>query len=323
MIRRHALLLLLAFLLAGHLCAQDTPPDSFCIIALPDTQLYSKRSPEIFAAQIEWIIHNQGAENIAFVTHLGDIVDANIPQEWEPATRILRRLDGVVPYGLCVGNHDMHGPTGDASLFQENFPAKHYETRPWYGGSYRDNANSYQLFQAGGMDFVILHLECNAPDDVLTWADGILTAHTGRRAIISTHMYIGNRAKRGDPNMGRCLWKKCHGERGNTPEQMWQKCFSQHENVFLILSGDQSGPQAHRQTSAGANGNAVHECLSDYKQALGTYSGYFRIYRFIPSEDRIEVKTFSPSAHKFAESTKIHPDPSKHSFDLPYDMSDR
>ena len=322
MTRRLAVLVVVMLLLVGYIHAQDAAPDSFSIIALPDTQLYSKRSPEIFAAQVEWIIHNRDSEHIAFVTHLGDIVDANIPEEWEPATRILRRLDGVVPYGLCVGNHDMHGPTGDASLFQKNFPAKRYRKRAWYGGSYKNNANSYQLFSAGGMDFVILHLECNAPDDVLAWADGVLEKHAGRRAIISTHMYIGNRAENGDPNMGRCQWKKCHGELGNTPEQMWQKCFSRHENIFLILSGDQSSPQAHNQTSTGVNGNDVHECLSDYKQALSAYSGYLRIYRFIPSENRIEVKTFSPSAHKFAETTKIHPDPTKHSFDLAYEMSE-
>ncbi len=320
-LRRFAVLLLLALLIAGHLCAQDEPPPSFTLIALPDTQLYSKRSPEIFAAQIEWIIHNRATENIAFVTHLGDIVDGNVPAEWEPAERILGRLDGVVPYGLVVGNHDMYGPTGDASLFQARFPASRYVKYGWYGGSYRNNANSYQLFSAGGLNFVILHLECNAPDDVLAWADGVLAQHADRRAIISTHMYIGCHEKNGDPELDRCLWKKCHGDRGNTPEQLWQKCFSQHENVFLILSGDQSGPQAHHQTSTGVNGNDVHECLSDYKQALGTYSGYLRIYRFIPSENRIEVKTFSPSAHKFAETTKIHPDPSEHSFDLAYDMS--
>ncbi len=314
---------LLAFAMAPGLMpvpAQENAADSFCLIALPDTQLYVERTPEVLAAQIEWIVHNRDSEKIAFVSHLGDIVDDNVPEQWETADRILSRLDGVVPYGLCVGNHDMVGKTGDPSLFQEHFPARRYAQHDWYGGSYRNNANSYQLFSAGGCDFIILHLECNAPDDVLQWADNMLSRHADRRAIIATHMYLGARTDVQDPEKGRCLWKKCHGDRGNTPQQMWEKCFSQHANLFLIISGDQSTPQVHRQTSTGVHGNPVHEVLSDYKQAESAVSGYLRIYRFWPAENRIEVKTYSPNLHKFCETTKREPDPEQHTFDLPYDM---
>lgn len=322
--RRTAVTLLLASAIGLALlpiAAQEHGDDSFCLVALPDTQLYVERTPEILAAQIEWIIHNRGSEKIAFVAHLGDIVDDNIPEQWETADRILSRLDGVVPYGLCVGNHDMVGKTGDASLFQEHFPARRYGQYDWYGGNYRNNANSYQLFSAGGLDFIILHLECNAPDDVLQWADNMLSRNADRQAIIATHMYLGARTGVEDTEKGRCLWKKCHGDRGNTPQQMWEKCFSQHANIFLIISGDQSTPQVYRQTSTGVHGNLVHEVLSDYKQAESAVSGYLRIYRFRPAENRIEVKTYSPNLHKFCEGTKLEPDPGQHAFDLPYNMT--
>ena len=301
--------------------AQDERGDSFSLVTLPDTQLYVERTPEVFAAQIEWIIHNRDSEKIAFVAHLGDIVDDNVPEQWDTADRIISRLDGVVPYGLCVGNHDMVGKTGDSSLFQQHFPAKRYARYDWYGGSYRNNANSYQLFSACGLDFIIVHLECNAPDDVLQWTDNMLSRHADRRAIIATHMYLGARTDAKDPEKSRCVWKKCHGDRGNTPQQMWEKCFSKHANILLITGGDQSTPQVHRQTSVGEAGNPVHEVLSDYKQAEGTVSGYLRLYRFWPAENRIEVKTYSPNLHKFCETTKREPDPKQHTFDLPYDMS--
>jgi len=30
-------------------------------------------------------------------------------------------------------------------------------------------------------------------------------------------------------------WKKVHGERGNSPEEMWDKSFRKHPNLFSVL----------------------------------------------------------------------------------------
>lgn len=300
--------------------AQADQQASFSLIALPDTQGYSRSYPAIFAAQIEWIIDNRlypNKENIAFVTHLGDIVDKGNAKEWERANRIMSRLDGVVPYGMSRGNHDYGGG------FQRYFPAERYEKYDWYGGGYQNNtfgatnANSYQLFSAGGLDFVILHLECCAPDEVLEWANGVLKQHADRRAIITTHAYHGDL---GNGRKGRSPHISFWGSRGNSGEQMWQKCFSQHANVFLVLCGHISGIQAHRQTSIGVHGNEVHEILSDYKVANGWVSGYLRIYRFWPAENRIEVQTYSPNFHRLCEGTRLVPEASDHNFELFYDM---
>ena len=136
-------------------------------------------------------------------------------------------------------------------------------------GAYKNNANSWQTFCAGGIDFIIVHLECNAPDDVLEWAGNILDNHPGLRAIVTTHMYLGPLEKPQKPEdyydapKGRMRWKKCHGSAGNTPQQMWDKCFRKHKNLSMILCGDQSRTQAFYQCSTGDAGNAVHEVLSD------------------------------------------------------------
>ena len=45
----------------------------FKIVVLPDTQIYSESYPEIFYSQTDWIVDNVVAEDIAFVTHLGDV----------------------------------------------------------------------------------------------------------------------------------------------------------------------------------------------------------------------------------------------------------
>src|SRR3954471_14871544 len=216
------------------------PPGSFTIVVIPDSQGYhglaTKAEPEskdpltnpVFANHIRWLRENITAQRIVFVSHVGDIVDINNPAQWQLAQENLDGLRGVVPFGLAVGNHDMTS-AGDASLLRAHFRAASFRSYPWYGGTfesarpeeaaYGDNVNSYQLFSAGGLEFLFIHLECNAPDPVVAWADGLLTKYAGRRALISTHMDLGIREKPktgegfiSDPK-GRMEWIKVHGKR--------------------------------------------------------------------------------------------------------------
>ncbi|HEO70285.1 MAG TPA: serine/threonine protein phosphatase [Candidatus Hydrogenedentes bacterium] len=323
--RRAAVLFLLCVAAGLLVSAQSFPPlpkGAFSIVALPDTQAYSAGAPEVFEAEIQWILDNIEAQRIVFVSHVGDIVNDNsVPREWEVAGRCMKKLHGRVPYGLSVGNHDMVCAKGDSSNYQAVFPESLFKDFAWYGGAYRNNANSWQRFSAGGMEFIILHLECNAPDDALAWADGVLREHPKRRAIVTTHMYLGPAEKPQKPEdfyespKGRMRWKKCHGSAGNTPEDMWTQCFQHHENVFLILCGDQSRTQAIYQCSKGLAGNPVHETLSDYRE------GYLRVYRFVPSENRVDVFTYSPTLGRLCDSTVVVPERDRHQFSFPYAMA--
>ena len=279
----------------------DAPGQSFSLVVIPDTQQYrpvesasASWRNEVFQSYTRWIVDNLTQQNIVFVTHVGDIVDRNVLGQWQVARQCMDRLHGRVPYGISVGNHDMT-PEGDSSLFQQLFSKSRYESFAWYGGDFqpdsadettasRNNANSFQLFSAQGMDFVILHLECNAPDNVLAWADQVLQVHQERRVIVTTHMGLGPRERPKTPDgyfdlpKGRMTWKKCHGEQGNSPQQMWEKCFRKHRNLFLICCGDQSRTQAMHQVSVGDHGNTVHEVLSDYG------ANGLRLMRFCPEE---------------------------------------
>ncbi len=306
---------------AGAAEIPSAPAGTFSVVALPDTQAYSANQPDAFYAEMQWILANRKAQRIVFVSHLGDIVDKNVPVQWEVAKRAMSMLDGRVPYGLCVGNHDMACAEGDASLFSTYFPAKHFEGRPWYVGQIKNNVNSAQTFEAEGLKFVVVHVECNAPDDVLAWVDKVLTAHANRRAIVTTHMLLGPlerpKTKEGwyeDPK-GFMRWHKCHGPRGNSPEQLWEKCFRRHKNVFLILGGDQSRTQSMHLELTGKHGNCVHVCMSDYRE------GYFRIYRFLPEQNQIRVMTYSAIKRALCPGSKIVGDPAKHQFVLSYRMT--
>ena len=316
----------------------DAPEGSFTLAVIPDTQRYhgpgsgrggeegEPRNPA-FDSRTIWLADNLKSQRIVFVSHMGDIVDGNNHHQWRVARENMDRLHGRVPYGIAVGNHDMVNRTGDSSLFQEYFGAERYAEKPWYGGTYEgrpghapevsgNNANSYQLFSAGGLDFIVLHLECNAPDDVLAWADEVLEAHGDRMAIISTHMYLGGIERKGAMEaQGRMVWKKVHGDRGNTPQEMWDKSFRKHENLFLVLCGDQSASITHHQQSRGEHGNVVHEVLQDYPRHADD-SDWLRLFRFLPEREKIEVLTYSPSQDRLCDGLRHVIDPGDHQFAL-------
>ncbi len=319
------------------------PPGAFTIVVIPDTQGYRGRatkatpqSPDpltnpVFQNHTRWIVENRVAQNIVFVSHVGDIVDIDNPEQWQLARECLDRLHGVVPYSLTVGNHDMSS-RGDASLFQRFFPAERFRAFPWYGGSYAhdrpdqnvsaNNVNSFQLFSAGGLDFIHLSLECNAPDDVVAWADGLLRRHAGRRALVTTHMDLGpvarpktNAGYISDPK-GRMTWTKIHGPRGNSAVQLWDKLFRRHAHLGFIFSGDQSRTTAMRLAARGDAGNPVHSLLSDY-----TSSGPLRLYRFVPSANEVRILTYDTTRGILVEATGHVPARDQHQFTLPYAMT--
>ena len=275
---------------------------------------------------VDWIVANKASENIVFVSHVGDIVEINRVEEWAFAKKHLDRLRGVVPFGLTVGNHDMER-RGDASLFQKTFPASSFSNDDWYLESYShnrkdqnvsaNNVNSAQTFSAGGIDFLFLHLECNAPDDVVAWANAILKQHPKRQALISTHMDLGiiDKPKTAegyihDPK-GRMRWVKIHPDRGNTAEQLWDKLYRKHANLRFVFSGDQSRVTAMRLTATGDHSNKVHSLLSDYMSL-----GALRLMRFIPSQNRVQVITLDTTLDQLVTSMPYVPDKNQHQFEI-------
>lgn len=339
----------LALFLGTSLSAQDRitargelpplPQGAFTVVVIPDTQGYTGRgckgklasdAPVANAnldAQVDWILANLQKENIVFVTHVGDIVEDNRPEEWAVAKQHLDRLRGAVPFSLTVGNHDMEAD-GDARLFQESFPAASFAKEPWYVGSYThdrpdqhvsaNNVNSAQRFSASGVAFLHLSLECNAPDDVLAWAGKLMRDHADHRILVTTHMDLGIIEKPKTENgyiedpKGRMNWIKIHGTRGITGGQMWDKLYRKHANLHLVLCGDQSRVTALRRADTADDGHLVHALLSDYMS-----QPVLRLMRFLPKEKRIEVLTFDVAKKVLVDSTRYVPDAGQHQFTLP------
>ena len=192
------------------------------------------------------------------------------------------------------------------------------------------NADSCQLFEAGGMKFVVLHLECNAPAPVLAWVDQMLDKYADRSAIICTHMYLGYATReidqrrrtakeRPDAWFGVMDWTKCHGKEGVSAAKAWETCFSKHRNLILIVSGDQSPAICWRVAQKGVHGNTVHATLQDYPRTADK-EDWLRLYRFRPAERCIDVWTYSPQQDRVCDAAGFRTGRDWHVFTLPLDV---
>lgn len=300
-----ALLILLSGIGCSGPAAKTDARHPFSIVMLPDTQIYSEKRPDLFFAQTNWIKRNRDRENIVFVTHVGDLVQNHgyKPSEWKVADEAMAVLDGVVPYGVAIGNHDYDSDEGArkgiARMYLRHFdPDRRFKGRPWYGGASPNRLNSYQLFSGGGVDFVVLHLELDAPDDALDWAKSVLDRHPTRSAIITTHSYL-----RGDAGVGRQTQRECRKD-GNSGEEMWQKLIRRSPQVFMVLCGHIGSVEEYHQISQNDAGVNVLEMLADYQDRENGGDGRLRIIRFVPADNEIQIRTYSPVLDRFETDAK-------------------
>jgi len=294
-------------------CRESRP---FSVVVLPDTQNYTDSSfggsPKYFYDQTKWIKENRKKLNIVMVAHVGDIVqNPGARSEWEIASDAFKTIDNDVPYILCLGNHDITDDQGEqpdarSTLVNDYFGPSRFTENPLYAKNFEADArvhflepdkadNYYLVFAGGGMDFLIVALEFKPRDEVLTWANEVIAAHPDHRCIVLTHGYLNASAKRG---MGK------YGIEGNTSQEIWDKCISRHENIFLVLCGHILGESIL--TSTGTAGNRVHQILADFQNNYvgNGGQGYLRIMTFFPEEKKIQNQTYSPSLDTYLTRPK-------------------
>ncbi|WP_207425016.1 metallophosphoesterase [Pedobacter sp. SYSU D00535] len=296
---------------------QTTPPKKvadtakekkeFSIAVIPDTQYNTKESQggsnALFTAQTDWIVKNREKENIVYVIHVGDIVDDgdSKPEQWDNAVKALYRLEkpqpGLpygIPYGLAVGNHDQSpsqfAVTGNTYYFNKYFGVEHFKNRPWYGGNYKnDNDSHYDLFSAGGSDFIVIYIEYDAFDEdqenMNNWAAGLLDKYSDRKAIVVSHYIIGFNKVPGT-NLGG------EAQFGKQGKRLYDRLKTK-PNLFMMLCGHvgDNGEGYRQDTYAG---KTVKTFLADYQSRPRGGNGLMRLMKFSPEKDLISVQTLSP-----------------------------
>ena len=346
---------------------QPQTDKAFTVVALPDTQNYvcygddgdgcgkqSTRFSQLFEAQTQWIADQVETANIAFVTHEGDMVDNALREaEWLDGDRAMDKLDGKVPYSVATGDHD-YGPEeyrdGDTTFYRRYFGAERYQDYAWYGGASPSGLSHYQLFTAGGREFLHVALEWEAPTSAKTWAKTVLATHPTTPTIITTHAYLRDGDASGRSTFTQsCLLpgnpagtKNCPGDKEGTKDldassgqDIFDDLVYPYPQVFMVLNGHfhyngrressctggylECDNGEYRQVSLNSAGTRKFtKCSPTTRTTTNGGDGWLRLIRFVPSGgenglDSIEVKTYSPVLDSYQSG-----DASDFSYDLSF-----
>jgi Calcineurin-like phosphoesterase len=311
-----------------------TEQNDFAIVVVPDTQYTIKNWPNDYLTNMRWIKDNAASKNVKFVLHVGDIqeypsntttcgenhrLDGHrtgcMHRFFPKAKEGISLLDGVVPYSIAIGNHDLdswsvctHCITDTrnyteefrraSSVFNEYFPIETFQSMPTFGGSYPAGSsdNVWQEFSTGGTDWLVLTLKFNPTPQELAWANTVVSQKPNHRVLVTTHNYLN-----GD------------GSRNATGNSIWNEFAKLHKNVQFIFAGH-INPGARR-VDLGNNGNSVYQLLSDYQADLRASdpadplhpdnadkrlaNSWIRLMTFKPADREVVVKTYSPVFDKY------------------------
>lgn len=313
----------------GSPSAAAAEPEPFTLVVLPDTQNYvsTTANEAIMGAQTRWIADQADELGVAVVSQVGDLVGVDTSEvQWQRASQHMAVLDAAgVPSAVLPGNHDMNLTTGEAPLYRQHFPPGRYANASWNGaaasyGGYlgqhvvgpdpvdRQNMDSFVLFTAGGMEFLLLSLEMNAPDYALDWGRRVLAAYPERRAIVATHSYV--------TTAGTLTSQVARTDGGNSGQDIWNELVRPSCSVFLVVSGHFSEGDLGeaRRTDTNACGQPVHAALTDFQERPRGGDGWLRYYTFDPAADEIRATTYSPTLDRYETDADSQ-------FTLPYAMT--
>jgi predicted phosphodiesterase len=295
--------------------------DSFCIAILPDTQNYSEHFPKTYLAQTRWLVENRQKRNIACVLHLGDVTNRNSAAEWENADAAMKVLDeNQLPYFMVPGNHD-YSQSGSCqnreTLFSDYFPKSRFANRTTFGGTYDKEPdrmeNSFHLFDAGGLKFIVIALEFGPRHDVVRWANEVVTKHADRSAILITHAYLYSDDTRYD-------WKSLGTKQNWNPHsypiakvtnddihdgaELWTNLVSKHPNFLFTFNGHVLNDGLGRLTTKSPMDREVHQILVNYQMRPQGGDGWLRLLEFKADRTTVEVHDYSPTRNEHNVSSQ-------------------
>ena len=272
----------------------DDDDTTFSIAVMPDTQqdvLGSKR----LTNRAEWLVDNRQDLDLQFVMHTGDVVNWDTPahEQYANASRSLEILDDAgIPTALTIGNHDTYavGVGGsardsrytrkyvrDTATFNRYFSTDRYDPEGTFEAGKIDN--NYQLFSAGGEDWMILTLELWPRAAAVDWARGVVAAHPDHNVIVQTHSYL--------TESGSIDGSAGYGD--TSPNTLYKRLISVYPNIRMVLSGH-VGDAASR-VDVGANGNKIVSFLECFHSS--TYN-HIRLLEIDTAADTVSTEIYSP-----------------------------
>jgi len=257
-----------------------------------------------------WIVNNAEKYGFRMVLHLGDVIHngASIEQQYLDAWEAWEIIDSAqIPYLIVPGNHDyddLLATNRSLEMYNRYFGVHRYIGKPWVAEFYEEgkSENIYVKLDIGGYKYLFLGLEFGPRDEVLEWADHVLASNPAYRAVIVTHCYMykyGDRNKAGsdhNPKLYYGAWD------ANDGEELWQKCFKRHANLFAVFSGHQIYENVSYRTDRGDNGNVVLQSFQNWQCADQGGEGRIRLMKVNPAANTVSLTVYNTHTEVFEKA---------------------
>jgi autotransporter-associated beta strand protein len=273
--------------------------ETFEVIALPDTQYYCNSTSYYpnFVNQANWIVANQGSENIVFVSHMGDVVqDPSVASQWDRGVAAMNIISGSLPnlpYSVSMGNHDHKTLFGlveyGTDAFTSRFGLSRYAGNSWYPTSANNGYNGYnhyQIFSTADYGQILnINLRETPAAGDLTWAQNVINAYPHIPTILSTHDYL-----------------TYGGSKSAAGTSIWNGLVYNNSQIFLVLCGHDYGsgstPGTAHVVDVNQAGENVVQVLSDFQNMSQGGLGYLRKIIFNTGANGVGsvlFQTYSPT----------------------------
>ncbi|MGR5117181.1 LamG-like jellyroll fold domain-containing protein [Vibrio astriarenae] len=305
----------------------DTEVKGYTVVMMPDTQKYTRYSPERFDAQTEWIAENYIDQKIVFTAHLGDVVD--LPQqdyEWVNARQSLAMLEAnpETPYSVVAGNHDVMAYVNgginnnldtdripEEEPYLDNFhPDRIGEVFDTIKGQDSTGFNTFHKFVGGDREYMVLALDWRPSDETFQWAQDILDANPQTPTIITMHQ-IMDIGPDGETAVFTDLGAK-----------VWDDLIKNNDQVFMSVNGHHHGEAIKE--AKNAYGRDVLMIVMDYQSNFWGGNGMMQLVNFVEEDNKINFRSFSPWVEKIPEEDRErHDQLERWIFDVDFNFDQR
>jgi predicted MPP superfamily phosphohydrolase len=298
------------------------------MVVVPDTQVYTTMRPgreeniKILDLMFDWMADNKEVRNIKAVVHVGDMTSKNEPEEWKKIRNSYSKIDGVLPYVVCLGNHDEKPARREAHLNEFFSMNENPLNKGFYVDAFGKDElqNAYYTMEQNGQKLLILALEYGPRNAVVEWADEVIKAHPHHHVIVSVHEYLSESSRlRNDglaiPEEHDVAKARAAASRKGVTDvnfgvDLKRKLFDPNPNVEFIVNGHY-GPNrinehgevvhagypevasAHRSDQR-KNGLTTHAMLFNSQWIRNGGDGWLLLLEFQPNNKTVHVRTYSP-----------------------------
>ena len=247
-------------------------PTPFSIVWITDTQ-YLVYEQDAYKELGEWIASQQETENICYVVGTGDIVQTfDMEYQWEEFQKFRMPLRDRIPEIYIAGNHDMRLKDSTFGLFVDHI----YGEGGTEEQSYHSGQGKYELFSAGGVDWLIIGMSFGYGKEEAEWVKRVLDSYPDRNAILLFHDYLFR-----------------DGTMVKNAKTMFSIALEPSQNAKLVLCGHNTGFYIRTDEHVGENGGYMQTIFCN-RQSTERQKGCIQLLRFDTVRGVIDFEYFSP-----------------------------